>query len=61
MIFISKTKKPSYTKANGFRPFSLRSILLKTLERVLEVRIKALFDPAFLSSKSIGIALYSLI
>ena len=48
VIFIPKAGKPSHTRANDYRPINLSSFLLKTLERVLDIRIRASTDPALL-------------
>ena len=66
MIITAKPGKPSHI-SDDYRPISLSSFLLKTLERVLDVHIRASIDPALLSTsqhaytrdKSVETALHS--
>lgn len=50
VIFIPKAGKPSHVKPKDFRPISLSSFLLKTLERLLEVFIRNHIPSNLLSS-----------
>lgn len=49
VVFIPKTGRVGHSKAKDFRPISLTSFLLKTLERLLELHMRSLFKPEFIS------------
>ncbi|XP_043072259.1 uncharacterized protein LOC122322860 [Drosophila grimshawi] len=49
IAFIPKAGKPSHTSAKDFRPISLSSFLLKTLERLISLHLTASIDPRLMS------------
>jgi len=49
VIFIPKAGKPSYTNPMDFHPSSLSSILMKTLERLIDTHIRLTIDQSLLS------------
>jgi len=69
VIFIPKAGKPSHTNPKDFRPISLSSFLLKTLERLIDTHIRLTIDQSLLSDaqhayrkgKSTDTALHSLV
>ena len=69
IIFLPKSGKCSHVYPKDFRPISLTSFLLKTLERVLDFHIKDKLEPTVLSSsqhaytkgKSVETALHSVV
>jgi len=66
---IPKAGKPSHTNAKDFRPISLSSFLLKTLERLIDTHIRLTIDQSQLSDaqhayrkgRSTDTALHSLV
>jgi ribonuclease HI len=44
VVFIPKPGKDSYTETNAFRPISLMSFVLKTLEKLVDLHIKTEID-----------------
>jgi hypothetical protein len=70
VTFISKPRKPDYTEAKAYRPTSLSSFLLKTMEKIVDrhIRDRALrFQPlhrnehAYQIGKSNETALYNVV
>jgi len=69
VIFIPKAGKPSHTNPKDFRPISLSSFLLKTLERLIDTHIRLTIDHSLLSDaqhayrkgRSTDTALHSLV
>lgn len=49
VIFIPKPGKNSYASSNAYRPISLTSFLLKTLERIIEVELRSKISNSTLS------------
>ncbi|XP_043070691.1 uncharacterized protein LOC122322470 [Drosophila grimshawi] len=49
ITFIPKAGKPSHTSAKDFRPISVSSFMLKTLERLISLHLKASIDPRLMS------------
>jgi len=49
VIFIPKAGRPSHTNSKDFRPKSLSSFLLKTLERLIDIHIRQTINPSLLS------------
>jgi len=68
VILIPKAGKPSNTNPKDFRPISLSSFLLKTLERLIDIHIRLTINPslrsdaqhAYRKGRSTDIALHSL-
>jgi ribonuclease HI len=50
VVFIPKAGKSSHTSAKDFRPISLSSFLLKTMERMLDCYLRRTIDPRLLSA-----------
>jgi ribonuclease HI len=50
VVFIPKAGKSSHTSPKDFRPISLSSFLLKTMERMLDCYLRRTIDPGLLSS-----------
>ena len=69
VVFIPKGGKASHTKAKDFRPISLSSFLLKTLERIIDAHIRSSLGSdtlstaqhAYMKGKSTDTALHSLV
>ena len=69
VIFISKAGKASHVNPNDFRPISLSSFILKTIERLLDMYIRQAINKSLLSDsqhayykgKSTEIALHSIV
>lgn len=69
VVFIPKAGKRSHTTVKDFRPISLSSFLLKTLERLLELYVRNKIprnmlsnsQHAYMKGKSVDTALYSLV
>ena len=69
VVFIPKAGKASHSSPKDFRPISLSSFLLKTLERLIELYLKSIINPNMLSKaqhayckgKSTETALHSLV
>lgn len=69
VTFIPKAGKPSHTTAKDFRPISLSSFFLKTMERIIDLEIRSnlkgscLSDSqhAYLKGKSVETALHSVV
>jgi len=69
VVFIPKAGKASHVKPNDFRPICLNSFLLKSLERILEEKIRASIKPgslnkaqhAYSKGKSTETALHTLV
>ena len=69
IVFIPKGGKTSHTKAKDFRPISLSSFLLKTLERIIDTFIRSSLNAedlsntqhAYMKGKSTETALHTLV
>lgn len=69
VVYIPKAGKPSHCTAKDFRPISLSSFLLKTLERLLDLHIRSLLNNqnlctaqhAYLKGKSVETALHDVV
>ena len=69
VVFIPKGGKSSHVKAKDFRPISLTSFLLKTLERVIDIHVRLKVDRTLLSpsqhaytrGKSVETAMHTLV
>ena len=69
VVFIPKAGKPSHCNPKDFRPISLSSFLLKTLERLLNLHLRSVFphnllsksQHAYTKGRSTETALHSLI
>lgn len=69
VVFIPKAGKCSHTNPKDLRPISLSSFLLKTFERLIDLKLRSDIDPNQLSSsqhayckgKSVETALHSLV
>lgn len=69
VIFIPKAGKSNHCTAKDFRPISLSSFVLKTMEKILDVYIRGLFQSntisntqhAYVKGKSVDTALHELV
>lgn len=69
VVFIPKAGKPNHSTAKDYRPISLSSFLLKTLERLIDLHIKGMINfqnlceaqHAYLKGKSVESALHCVV
>ena len=69
VVFIPKGGRTSHTRPKDFRPISLSSFLLKTLERLIDLHLRRTINPdllsasqhAYMKGRSVETALHSLV